>query len=629
MINNGDMDGLIKDNLGRYKIIDRLGQGGMAVVYKAYDPLLKRDVAIKLIRRDKVGMNLSLERFDREAKMLANLNHPNIATVLDFENGDLTYLVMEYFGGGSLRDWLAKRGGKPVSWQESAHLLAPIARALESAHKQAKGIIHRDVKPSNILIDTYGNPILADFGIAKLIELGNATALTASGVVVGTPHYAAPEQLLGQQVDHRVDIYALGVVFYEMITGQRPYYADTPMALMKKKVSEPPLHPTKLVSGLPKEVEFILLKALSNRPQDRYASMGEVAALLERLAKGNLPKIAFSYGKSPTWPNRLLLSLAIGGVAIFFLVFAIRWATLTNQFGSAPYPPAGTMAPAEPPIIPTITENIPPPTQTIVPTLEVLSPATNDQAELVFVPEGEFLMGSDPGEPYFWGAEAPKHTVYLDAFWIYRTEVTNSMYRLCVEDGDCKKPQEIFSHTHESYFNNQEFDGYPVIYVTYDDAQVYCEWAGARLPSEAEWEKAARGETGFLFPWGNDELQNNLANFCDEGCPGHSMEVTELGFDDGYRDVAPVGSYPAGASPFGALDMAGNVLEWVADWYAVDYYSYSPQINPKGPESGTRHIIRGGSWWGTRDGLRPAARASKSQNFSSDKVGFRCAVEAP
>jgi len=238
-------------------------------------------------------------------------------------------------------------------------------------------------------------------------------------------------------------------------------------------------------------------------------------------------------------------------------------------------------------------------------------------------------MGSDPGEPYFWGAEAPKHTVYLDAFWIYGTEVTNSMYRLCVEDGDCKAPQKIFSHTHERYFNNPEFDGYPVIYITYDDAQVYCEWVGARLPSEAEWEKAARGEAGLLFPWGNDELQNNLANFCDEGCPGHSMEVTELGFNDGYRDVAPVGSYPAGASPFGALDMAGNVLEWVADWYAVDYYSYSPQINPKGPESGTRHIIRGGSWWGTRDGLRPAARASKSQNFSSDKVGFRCAVEAP
>jgi len=203
------------------------------------------------------------------------------------------------------------------------------------------------------------------------------------------------------------------------------------------------------------------------------------------------------------------------------------------------------------------------------------------------------------------------------------------MYRLCVEDGKCSAPRENSSHTHENYFNNPEFDGYPVIRVTFDDARTYCEWAGARLPTEAEWEKAARGEEGFLFPWGNDELQNDLANFCDEGCPGHSVEYTEVGFNDGYREVAPVGSYPAGASPFGALDMAGNVLEWVADWYAVDYYSQSPLSNPAGPDNGTKHIIRGGSWWSLRDGLRPAARASKDLDYSSDMVGFRCVVDAP
>jgi formylglycine-generating enzyme required for sulfatase activity len=238
-------------------------------------------------------------------------------------------------------------------------------------------------------------------------------------------------------------------------------------------------------------------------------------------------------------------------------------------------------------------------------------------------------MGSDPDEPYFWGAEAPKHPVHLDAFWIYQTEVTNSMYRACVEQGKCATPQEVSSHTHEDYYNNPEFDGYPVIHVTYEDGLTYCDWAGARLPTEAEWEKAARGEEGALFPGGNDELGNDLANFCDEGCPGHSEEFTEFGFNDGYRDVAPVGSYPAGASPFGALDMAGNVLEWVADWYAVDYYSLSPHENPTGPESGTRHIIRGGSWWSLREGLRPSARASKSLDYSSDMVGFRCAVVAP
>jgi len=251
-----------------------------------------------------------------------------------------------------------------------------------------------------------------------------------------------------------------------------------------------------------------------------------------------------------------------------------------------------------------------------------------DQTELLFIPSGEFVMGSDPGEPYFWGAEVPKHTVYLDSFWIYRTEVTNRMYRPCVEDGKCSSPQEMSSHTHDNYFNNPDFDGYPVIHVTYEDAKTFCKWAGGRLPSEAEWEKAARGEEGVLFPWGDDDLQDDLANFCDEGCPGHSVEFTEQGFNDGYRDVAPVGSYPAGASPFGALDMAGNVLEWVEDWYAVDYYSQSPYANPTGPDSGTKHIIRGGSWWSLRDGLRPAARASKELDYASDMVGFRCAAGA-
>ena len=238
-------------------------------------------------------------------------------------------------------------------------------------------------------------------------------------------------------------------------------------------------------------------------------------------------------------------------------------------------------------------------------------------------------MGSDPGEPYFWGAEYPKHTVYLDSFWIYRTEVTNAMYRLCVEQEGCSEPSAPSSRTHENYFGSLEFNNYPVIHVTQEDAVSYCQWAGARLPTEAEWEKAARGTDGMLFPWGDGALQNNFANFCDEGCPDPDPKAIQRGMDDGYRETAPVGSFPAGASPFDALDMAGNVLEWVSDWYGQDYYSQSPYENPTGPENGTKHIIRGGSWWSGPDGLRPAARASRALDFSSDMVGFRCAVGTP
>jgi formylglycine-generating enzyme required for sulfatase activity len=244
-----------------------------------------------------------------------------------------------------------------------------------------------------------------------------------------------------------------------------------------------------------------------------------------------------------------------------------------------------------------------------------------------YVPAGEFIMGSDPNEPHFWGAEAPRHTIYLDAFWIQRTEVTNGMYLGCAAAGTCPPPEQSNSNTHPDYFNNPAFAEYPVIYVTYMAAEAYCQWIGGRLPSEAQWEKAARGTDGRLYPWGNQELDSNRANFCDAGCPNTNEEEIETAFNDGYQDAAPVGSYPAGASPYGALDMAGNVLEWVADWYAADYYGKSARENPTGPESGYRHPIRGGSWYSGRGGLRAAARASLKPDGFYETLGFRCAMD--
>jgi formylglycine-generating enzyme required for sulfatase activity len=247
----------------------------------------------------------------------------------------------------------------------------------------------------------------------------------------------------------------------------------------------------------------------------------------------------------------------------------------------------------------TVTSTVPPQNATSTPTLGIGSTPTNetDGVVMIYVPEGEFIMGNDydPDPKKFWGAEAPKHNVFLDAFSIYRTEVTNAMYRACVEAKACPQPTEISSRTHGDYFFNTDYDNYPVVYVTYEGAFSYCAWAGARLPTEAEWEKAARGTDGRLFPWGNDELQNYHANFCDVGCPNPEPQEIEWELDDGYKDTAPVGSFPSGISPYGALDMAGNVLEWVADWYSTDYYSVSPYDNPTGPGTGSKHPIRGGS----------------------------------
>jgi formylglycine-generating enzyme required for sulfatase activity len=305
--------------------------------------------------------------------------------------------------------------------------------------------------------------------------------------------------------------------------------------------------------------------------------------------------------------------------------------SITSQTAQAPLPTYTPYPTYTPLPLPTYT---PYPTYTPLP-LPTETPSswpagfqqTNsiDGAILVYVPGGEFVMGSNPNEPYFWGAESPKHTVFLDSFWIYQTEVTNQMYRLCVQAGKCSLPSDLSSTLYPDYFNNPQYDDYPVINVNFNQAQVYCQWAGGRLPTEAEWEKAARGSDGRLFPWGNQELQANYANFCDINCALADNPEQEVSLDDGYGDVAPVGSFPAGASPYGIYDMAGNVLEWVQDWMNQSYYSSSPYENPRGPASGTRRVIRGGSWWSGRAGLRTSARASWSPDKFSSMIGFRCA----
>jgi formylglycine-generating enzyme required for sulfatase activity len=267
---------------------------------------------------------------------------------------------------------------------------------------------------------------------------------------------------------------------------------------------------------------------------------------------------------------------------------------------------------------------------TPIPTLGVGS-TTNapvDGAVIVYVPAGEFTMGSDPEtDPFFWGAESPSHQVHLDAFWIYRTEVTNGMYAACVEARPCNLPKDTNSLSRANYYGDPQYENYPVISVTWYQARNYCQWAGGRLPSEAEWEKAARGTDGRLFPWGDQTPNAGQANFCDRRCSNAAERDSSV--DDGYADTAPVGNYPSGASPYGALDMAGNVWEWVADWHQVGYYRNSPYENPPGPAGGDRRGFRGGSWFNGPDGVRTVARSSRKPGDSYYSIGFRCVVDVP
>ena len=277
-----DFTGLYFD---RYHILGPLGEGGMASVYKAYDTRLERDVAVKIIRTDMfipAVLQQVLKRFEREAKSLAKLSHPNIVSIVDYgEHEGVPYLVMEYLPGGNLKDRLK---GQPLPWQDSFHMILPIARALQFSHKQ--GIIHRDVKPSNILITLSDEPMLSDFGIAKILEGESNTSLTGTGVGIGTPEYMAPEQWVGK-TSPQSDLYSLGVVLYEMVTGRKPYTADTPAALLLKQANDPLPRPRFAVPDLPDRVEKVILKALSKKPEERYSSMEEFIYSLENLLGGH------------------------------------------------------------------------------------------------------------------------------------------------------------------------------------------------------------------------------------------------------------------------------------------------------------------------------------------------------
>lgn len=278
------MGDLVGQTLSHYHILEQLGEGGMATVYKAYDTRLDREVAVKVVLPIREQSEKFLARFEREAKALARLSHPNIVAILDYgKHQDVPFLVMEYLPGGTLKDVLK---GKPLPYQQAAQLLAPIARALAYAHDQK--IVHRDVKPSNILITQSGEPMLSDFGIAKLLEIENTVGLTTASVGIGTPTYMSPEQTQNLAIDGRSDIYSLGVVFFEMLTGRKPFEAETPAAVAWKQASEPLPLPRKINSSIPEKIEKILLKALAKNPDDRYQDMQTFAKVIENLGKDEL-----------------------------------------------------------------------------------------------------------------------------------------------------------------------------------------------------------------------------------------------------------------------------------------------------------------------------------------------------
>lgn len=265
------------EKVGRYKIKSELGRGGMATVYRALDPSSNREVAIKVLPREMMHNLLTRSRFKRELKLIATLEHPAIVPVYDVGDDDSQpYFVMRYMSGGSLTEMIKK---EKFSLQDAALIIERLAAALDHAH--ARKIIHRDIKPDNVLFDGSHNPYLSDFGVAKLTE----SAISATGEeVIGTPAYISPEQARGEAVDHRADIYGLGAILYEMLTGNRPFSGETVIGIALQHVNEPVPNILKERPDLPPEVDAIIKKALAKDKTQRYNTALDLARALNHAA---------------------------------------------------------------------------------------------------------------------------------------------------------------------------------------------------------------------------------------------------------------------------------------------------------------------------------------------------------
>jgi len=344
------------EKIGRYEIKAELGRGGMATVYRAYDPMFEREVALKVLPTELMHDELFRGRFEREAKIIAKLEHAAIVPVYDVgQENNQPYFVMRFMAGGSLSERMSEA---PVSLEETARIVDRVATALDYAH--SKGIIHRDLKPGNILFDEVGDPYISDYGIAKLAQ-AQQTNLTGSSII-GTPTYMSPEQAQGNEIDGRSDLYSLGVIVYEMLSTKPPYEAATPLGMVFKHVSDPIPHILDINPNLPSATEAVLEKAMAKNPDDRFRTATDFALALDALARGETPDLsrtspatthyrvpaARPTGTLPKQKKSSPVGWIVGGVIGILVLGAIIWGGM--RFAAQSVPPTVTAAPINTPL---------------------------------------------------------------------------------------------------------------------------------------------------------------------------------------------------------------------------------------------------------------------------------------
>jgi formylglycine-generating enzyme required for sulfatase activity len=602
----------------RYRIVKLLGQGGFGEVYRAWDTTFEVACAVK---ENSEASPEAQRQFTREARLLHTLRHPNLPLVKDYFviEGQGQYLVMDFVEGEDLQEKLDTSGG-PLPEEQVVAWILQVCAALEYLHTQIPPVIHRDIKPANIKITPEGRAVLVDFGIAKQSDPGHPTT---RGAQAATPGYAPFEQYGQATTDARSDLYSLGATLYHLLTGKIPVES---ISRMRGVTLE---NPRTLNPILSQRVERAILQAMALQPEGRYQTTRELEADLhipptERInprlsgetqlyTKPSTPAVKIARRSWLSMPGLYTILVLVG-----LTLSVIVWITiglnkrLNERVAIDKY---STQAVGEIQTERAVASN------TVASDILIASTIMVKRVPegMALIPTGEFQMGSNADtslaecQKYlsdctldWFSNEEPVHTVNLDAYYIDKYEVTNTRYAECVAVGKCSTPQDT------TYYNNSDYAQHPVVNVDWNQARIYCQWRGGDLLTEAQWEKAARGGlVGKLYPWGDDPP------VCTKGAE-NGAQYSGCG-----DQTAAVGGFrPNG---YGLFDMAGNVWEWVLDWYLDPFYDSSPYKNPSGPSSGEYRTLRGGSWSSNVNFLRVANRFSRAPDDKNIYIGFRCA----
>ncbi len=631
-----------------------------------------------------------LEEFVQEGALLADLSARSAAIVQARDIGTLTgpkgegipYMVLEWLEGATLEAVMADEVAKGLPlrpMRDAVKLLEPIGEALALAHR--KGIAHRDIKPGNVFV--LGDPRgdcslkLLDFGIAKVVsdaqKMAGTFTKTAGNVTSFTPAYGAPEQFSRTHgaTGPWTDVFSLALILSEVATGKEPLQGDDYVQLAVASGS-PDRRPTPRTLGVQvtDEVEAVFRKAVAVKPSDRWQSAGEFwAALHQSLqmapmrsmtdpqpqavaipeAASSAPTVAAdavsgavsSSSGAATQPraNATTTGGAAAGSGKMGLYVGLGVAAVAVIGGAVFFLGKGgsTATPATPASASAASLLTAPASASASANVAAKPPEKTCPPGTIKIPGGSFYMGSDEGLPF----EKPAHQVSLEPYCMDEFEVTVEQFKKCSDSGRCKragttneweKIAEKESKAFDPLCNARDPVGkatHPINCVTWEMADDYCHEQSKRLPTEAEWEFAARGPDGRKYPWGDEDPAAAHLNACGKECMvwGQKNGIEEKAMydvDDGFPNTAPVGSFPKGASRYGIKDVVGNVWEWVADWYGD--YPKDEQKDPKGPETGTERVIRGGAWNASyASWVRPTFRYKDVPTKRSYGIGFRCA----